>query len=72
MEEVRQKATINNWYVLGGMICGEVYGHPKLKDGETIVTSRVARWDLAMEYAYTVNTDYKLGVPLPRSANERN
>ncbi len=37
----KQMAELENWTYLGGVLYGQVYGHPARKDGEEIRSSTV-------------------------------
>lgn len=62
IEKEKQNARLEDWY-LGedDMLFGTVYGHPKIPDGEHVVTSRVVFLDLLSSKAVTKNTNYDLG-----------
>lgn len=57
------KARLENWYVDHDQLCGQVYGHPKLRDGADVVTTRVVKWLEKDKVAVTRNTEYTLGSP---------
>ncbi len=60
--KIKQRARLEDWTLINGdMLSGKVYGHPKLRDGTEVVTSRVAKLDLETGEAVTANTDYILG-----------
>lgn len=60
----KQKARIEDWFVgHDDLLIGTVYGHPKLRDGSEVVTSRVVKWDSETKTAVTLNTEYTLGEP---------
>lgn len=66
---------LENWAVVGDLykapeICvpqlrGKVYGHPRFKDGDGVVTSRIVALDVPGRFAATHNTYYQLGAPEP-------
>jgi hypothetical protein len=50
---------LENWYLCGSSICGDVYGNPKFEDGMFIRTSTVQSVD---EFSVnTLNSTYDLG-----------
>lgn len=60
----RQKAKLEDWYVgSDNLLHGNVYGHPKIPDGEFITTSRIVTLNSENGEAETLNTNYKLGSP---------
>lgn len=64
----KPQARLEDWFVgPHDLLYGKVYGHPKFKDGEAVVTSRVVTFDPATGTATTRNTNYLLGAPLEKS-----
>lgn len=63
----KQEARLENWYPekWGGSLIlrGNVYGHPRLRDGEFIHTSKVVKFHKGLGIAETLNTFYTLGEP---------
>lgn len=57
----KQEARIENWSFDGVRLRGEVYGHPRIKDGHDVSTSLVQRIDFLRNVAETLNTYYLLG-----------
>jgi hypothetical protein len=52
---------LENWYVLGQCIVGEVYSNPLFEDGTFIRTSTVQ--SVSLTSVKTLNSTYRLGVP---------
>jgi hypothetical protein len=50
---------LENWYVCGKSICGDVYGNPLFEDGTFVRTSAVQ--SVNMTYVNTLNSTYELG-----------
>lgn len=61
----KQKAKIENWLIVpvleGEVLIGDVYGHPKLRDGWPIRTSLIVKVDMNKKFVETLNTVYTLG-----------
>jgi len=65
VEKSKPVARLEDWFVgPNDLLFGKVYGHPSIKDGEVIVTSRVVSWDKEKKQATTRNTNYILGKPM--------
>lgn len=61
-------AKLENWKMVDNdQIRGEIYNSPKFEDGTVVFTSRVVRLDEGSNRAYTLNTEYELGVPYASS-----
>lgn len=59
---------IENYSVWNGMLVGRVYDHPKLPNGEQIITTPLKFIDYDKKEAHTKNNVYTLGVPYVTSA----
>lgn len=57
---MKQKARLENWHVINGILFGTVYGHPLLPDGAFIQTSGLAIISDDKKSAETLNTIYEL------------
>lgn len=64
---MKPQVMINNWFISGKGIVGEVTNHPVFADGECITTSRLIELDLKRNIAETKNTIYILGKPIKTS-----
>lgn len=60
----RQTAFISDWCVVGRILMGIVFNHPRHVDGRRIRTSKLLAIDYEAGIATTVDTDYTLGEPL--------
>ena len=56
---------LESWARYGDRFGGTVTGHPRHKDGEEIVTSRVTGWD-GETFLTRSGSRYTLGLPHPR------
>lgn len=60
----KQKARLENWFIgEDDLLYGTVYGHPLIKDGTEVSTSRVVSLNKETGEAETLNTHYILGKP---------
>ena len=61
----KQKARLERWYVSThpqeNILYGQVYGHPRFRDGHHIHTSQIVKLDVAAGTCETLNTHYTLG-----------
>jgi len=58
---------LEQWWVEGTSISGNIHGHPKRKDGKTITTSYIESVDESQEGVFIIITHsgskYRLGAP---------
>ena len=54
---------LDNWIRAETFLCGEVYDHPRFRDGERVITSTIIN-ELEDGRIETRNTVYVLGEPL--------
>lgn len=61
---MKQTALILNWHPYLHGLRGQVFGHPKFKEGDWIVTSRIIKLDEENKVCETLNTIFTLGKKL--------
>lgn len=65
--EQKQKARLENWHLRSNgfdgetRLHGQVYGHPRFKDGDAVITSKLINKDWKNNLVETLNTIYTLG-----------
>jgi hypothetical protein len=52
---------LENWYIIGRSLIGQVYNDERFADGTEIQTSRIIKLDSEAGIAQTRNTTYELG-----------
>lgn len=46
------------WFIIGDKLFGNIYNHPRIKDGSFIITSKIVSKE--GDLVYTKNSKYKL------------
>lgn len=65
---MKQTARIENWYIIHGVMIGNVFDHPKFEDGTVIRTSTIV--EQTSTHIETWNTIYTLGDKIQGMYNE--
>jgi hypothetical protein len=61
---MKPQVRVEEWYISGHSLCGRVYNHPFVEDGESIVSNRLVILELGRNYAETKDLAYILGEPV--------